>query len=120
MLHRDLLRLRRQDPVFHSQRLGGVDGAVLGLEAFVLRFFAEDGYDRLLVINLGRDLHFDPAPEPLLGPPEHRRWTILWSSEDPCYGGSGTPLLETETGWHILGEAAVVLIPTTSKEMQHA
>jgi maltooligosyltrehalose trehalohydrolase len=119
-LHRDLLRLRRQDPVLHSQRPGGVDGAVLGSNAFVLRFFAEDGHDRLLIVNLGRDLHFDPAPEPLLAPPEHMRWETLWSSEDPWYGGSGTPLLETETNWRIPGEAAVVLIPTSQEETPHA
>jgi maltooligosyltrehalose trehalohydrolase len=119
-LHRDLLRLRRQDPVLCSQRLGGMDGAVLGSAAFVLRFFAEDGHDRLLIVNLGRDLHFDPAPEPLLAPPEHLRWKTLWSSEDPCYGGSGTPPLETETNWHIPGEAAVVLTPTSQEERSHA
>ena len=38
-LHLDLLRLRREDPVFRAQGGGGVDGAVLGPEAFVLRFF---------------------------------------------------------------------------------
>jgi maltooligosyltrehalose trehalohydrolase len=86
----------------------------------VLRFFTEDRHDRLLVVNLGRDLHLDPAPEPLLAPPEHRRWKTLWSSEDPCYGGSGTPPLDTETNWHIPGEAAVVLIPTAQEETSHA
>ena len=30
-MHRDLLRLRREDPVFHEQRRGKVDGAVLGV-----------------------------------------------------------------------------------------
>jgi maltooligosyltrehalose trehalohydrolase len=119
-LHRDLLRLRRQDPVLGSQRPGGMDGAVLGLHAFVLRFFAEDGHDRLIVVNLGRDLHIDPAPEPLLAPPRHTRWKILWSSEDPCYGGSGTPPLDTETNWHIPGEAAVLLTPTSPEETLHA
>lgn len=69
-LHCDLLRLRRQDPVFRNQRPGGVDGAVLSASAFVLRFFADDDRDRLLVVNLGRDLHLHPAPEPLLAPPE--------------------------------------------------
>jgi maltooligosyltrehalose trehalohydrolase len=93
---------------------------VLGSAAFVLRFFAEDGHDRLLIVNLSRDLHFDPAPEPLLAPPEHLRWKTLWSSEDPCYGGSGTPPLETETNWHIPGEAAVVLTPTSQEETSHA
>ncbi len=38
-LHRDLLRLRREEPVFRAQRPGGVDGAVLAAEAFVLRYF---------------------------------------------------------------------------------
>src|SRR5262249_15322459 len=48
-LHRDLLRLRREQAVFRAQRPRGVDGAVLGGGAFVLRYFAEDGQDRLLV-----------------------------------------------------------------------
>src|SRR5439155_9744743 len=40
-LHRDLLRLRREEPAFRAQRASGVDGAVLGPEAFVLRFFGD-------------------------------------------------------------------------------
>jgi maltooligosyltrehalose trehalohydrolase len=111
-LHRDLLRLRSVDPVFRAQRPGGVDGAVLGPEACVLRFFAEDGADRLLLVNLGRDLHLYPSPEPLLAPPEGCGWEVLWSSEDPRYGGGGTPPLETEEeGWRIPGHAAVALAP---------
>ena len=82
-LHRDLLRLRREDPVFRAQRRGGLDGAVLAPEAFVLRFFGTAGDDRLLVVNLGRDLLSSPAPEPLLAPPEGMVWEMLWSSEDP-------------------------------------
>ena len=31
----------------------------------------------------GADLRFDPAPEPLLAPPEGRVWRVEWSSEDP-------------------------------------
>jgi maltooligosyltrehalose trehalohydrolase len=110
-LHRDLLRLRREDPVFRAQKPRGLDGAVLGPQAFVLRYFAEDGQDRLLLVNLGRDLHLDPAPEPLLAPPEGREWAVLWSSEDPCYGGNGTAPLDTEQNWRIPGESAVVLAP---------
>ena len=52
----DLLRLRRKDPVFAAQAAHGIDGAVLGPEAFLLRFFAPDGDDRLLLVNFGRDL----------------------------------------------------------------
>jgi maltooligosyltrehalose trehalohydrolase len=110
-MHKDLLRLRREDPVFRRQEPGGVDGAVLGAEAFVLRFFGEGGDDRLLLVNFGMDLHLDPAPEPLLAPPEGLRWTVLWSSEDPRYGGSGTLPLDTEDNWRIPGHAAVAMCP---------
>ena len=67
-LHRDLLRLRREDRVIGQQRRGAVDGAVLGPAAFVLRYFGTAGDDRVLVVNLGADLWLSPAPEPLLGP----------------------------------------------------
>ena len=111
-LHADLLRLRREQAVFRSQKRGGVDGAVLGHGAFVLRFFGEEGEDRLLLVNFGRDVHLDPAPEPLLAPPAGMLWETLWSSEDPRYGGSGTPPVDTEENWLIPGEAAVVLRPS--------
>lgn len=110
-LHHDLLKLRREDPAFHAQRHRGVDGAVLGPQAFVLRYFVEENADRLLLVNLGHDLHLNPAPEPLLAPPAGQRWKSLWSSENPRYGGCGTGPLEGEDGWHIPGEAAVALVP---------
>jgi maltooligosyltrehalose trehalohydrolase len=108
-LHRDLIRLRRNDLVFARPRRGGVDGAVLGPEALVLRFFSERGDDRLLLVNLGIDLRLAPVPEPLLAPVEGHLWTQLWSSEDPAYGGCGTPRLEGNEGWWLPGQAAVVL-----------
>ncbi len=107
-LHRDLLRLRSKDPAFRSST---IDGAVLAEEAFVIRYFADTGADRLLVVNLGRDLQLVPAPEPLLAPVEGGRWTVLWSSEEPRYGGRGTPPLDTDEGWAIPGHAAVALAP---------
>ena len=116
-LHCDLLRLRREDSVFRKQ--GSFDGAVLGSEAFLLRFFDAENADRLLLVNLGLDLHLGIAPEPLLAPPERKRWDILWSSESPKYGGAGTAALETEDGWRIPGHAAVVLIPETEKSNPH-
>ena len=109
-LHRDLLRLRREDPVLRRQ--GDLDGAVLGEEVFVLRFFGDEGDDRLLAVNLGVQLHLVPAPEPLLAPPAGTRWSVLWSSEDPRYGGQGAPPPEDEDGdWCLPGQAAVVLGP---------
>ena len=109
-LHRDLLRLRRDDPVFRAQGAGSLDGAVLGPEAFVLRFFGENAGDRLLLVNLGRDLNLEPVPVPLLAPLTGLRWEVLWSSEEPRYGGSGAPAPEDEEGrWRLAGQSAVVL-----------
>jgi maltooligosyltrehalose trehalohydrolase len=111
-LHRDLLRLRREDPILSECGETGVDGAVLNPQCFVLRYFSE-GYrdDRLLVINLGVDLEFNPSPEPLLAPPNGRQWVKLWSSDDPQYGGCGTAVLDSEENWRMPGMAAVVLYP---------
>jgi maltooligosyltrehalose trehalohydrolase len=112
-LHKDLIRLRREDPVFRRQ--GAVDGAVLSTEALLLRFFGESGDARLLLVNLGRDLHLDPAPEPLLAPPEGLSWELLWSSEDTRYGGRGTPPPESDENWRIPGHAAIVMRPQLSQ-----
>ena len=107
-LHADLLALRREDAVLGGRERRALDGAVLGPEALVLRFFGDD--DRLLVVNLGRDLELTPAPEPLLAPPAGSRWHLVWSSEDPRYDGSGAPSPEAEDGaWRLAGHAAFVL-----------
>ncbi len=109
-LHRDLLRLRAQDRVF-SIRARHIDGAVLGPEALAIRFFDHDGEDRLLIVNFGRDLKRRSIPEPLIAPPRGRSWTMLWSSEDPAYGGVGLPPFETADSFHVTGHAALVLGP---------
>jgi maltooligosyltrehalose trehalohydrolase len=117
-LHGDLLTLRREDPVFQRQGAGGLEGAVLAPEAFVARFFGLEGDDRLLFVNLGRDLRLDPAPEPLLAPPVLRQWQLEWSSESPLYGGPATPPVVEDRGrFRIPGHAAVVLrsSPTTRR-----
>ena len=109
-LHRDLLRLRREEPAFRAQRHGGVDGAVLGAQAFVLRFFGENEEDdRLLLVNLGHDLLLAPSPEPLLAPNAGTDWEVLWTSEDIRYGGDSAVAVEGKDGWHLPGESAVVM-----------
>ena len=42
-LHRDLLHLRREDPVFSAQTPGGVDGAVLAEECLAAALFRRGG-----------------------------------------------------------------------------
>jgi maltooligosyltrehalose trehalohydrolase len=69
-----------------------------------------------LLVNFGVDLHLDPAPEPLLAPPVGTIWQTLWSSENPRYGGTGMPRLDSEDNWRIPGHAAVALHPTSSEQ----
>jgi maltooligosyltrehalose trehalohydrolase len=109
LLHRDLLEMRRADRVFCSQRSDWIQGAVLGPEAFVLRFFGEKEGDRLLLLNFGKDLKLHEIPEPLMAPPEKSKWELLWSSESPQYGGNGTPTIETDEYWILPGHSAIVL-----------
>ncbi len=125
-LHRDLLRLRRDEKTFSRvQQRGNVDGAVLGPGCFVLRFFGENEDDRLLIVNLHRDLHLAVAPEPLLAPPDGKSWDTLWTSEHPDYGGTGAAALETEgedwrlpgDNWTIRGHCTTVLKPCPRKQI---
>ncbi len=110
-LHQDLLALRRDESAFRAAGAKGVDGAVLDPHAFVLRFFTNDGNDRLLLVNLGRDLNLEPIPEPLLAPPAGHRWEAQWSSEDARYGGTGLPPLKNKDHLLVPGGSAIVLRP---------
>ena len=112
-LHRDLIHLRRTDPTFAAQRADFIRGAVIAPGAFVLRWIAGEAAERLMLVNFGADLRFEPAPEPLLAPPPGFQWEVLWSSESTAYGGSGVPPPESDDGvWSIPGNAAIVLRPT--------
>jgi maltooligosyltrehalose trehalohydrolase len=117
-LHRELLRLRREDQVLRAC-IGGqgrVDGATFNERSFALRYFGPSGRDRLLVVNLGDRLHADPVADPLVAPPPGGVWTPLFSTETPTYGGWGTPPIETaDDGWWIPAECAALLRPTHAK-----
>jgi maltooligosyltrehalose trehalohydrolase len=127
----DLIRLRRSDPTIQRQALSGasatardgvlarpVDGAVVGEEAFVLRYFGETrAHDRLIVVNLGRRLHAAPLAEPLIAPPKDMLWRPIWSSEAPAYGGFGTPPVDTDNGgWWLPAESTIVLAPVARED----
>jgi maltooligosyltrehalose trehalohydrolase len=119
-MHIDLLRLRREDSRFREQKLGGVDGAVLGPKSFVLRYFSEGNKDdRLLVVNLGERRAFAPIPEPLLAPPLGLEWETLWSSESTRYGGPGVVTVATQDSWIFPAEAAVALHVVSEKMPRH-
>ena len=111
-MHKDLLRLRREDLAFRAQRPGGVDGAVLSCQAFVVRYFQGENHedDRILLVNLGRDTVLPILPEPLLAPPTGMRWAVAWSSDDPRYGGPGiSDVFSDGGGMRVPAESAQVL-----------
>jgi maltooligosyltrehalose trehalohydrolase len=116
-LHRDLLRLRRDDPTLSRARdqsgsRAGLDGAVFGDHCLLVRFFgSESREDRLLFVNFGGSLFPRSLTEPLAAAPENCHWAVVWSSEDALYGGDGTPPIEGTNGWHIPGQAAFLLSP---------
>jgi maltooligosyltrehalose trehalohydrolase len=117
--HRDLLALRRTDPVLRPAARARVDGAVLADHALVLRYFGPDHDDRLLLLNLGAPLAFNLLPEPLLAPPTRDGWRMLWSSEAGEYGGLGTPAVPPHLhGWCMPGSSAVLLARKTAEPSQ--
>jgi maltooligosyltrehalose trehalohydrolase len=107
-LHKDLIRLRKADPAFRAMK---VDGAVLSERTLLVRYFVPDGRDRILLLNLDMDLLFKSIPEPLLAPPAGCRWQVLFSSEDPKYGGSGVYPPDGDGDWKLPAESATVLSP---------
>jgi maltooligosyltrehalose trehalohydrolase len=118
-LHRDLLKLRRNDPIFARQRADLLEAVALGRDCLAVRYFDELGAatsDRLLIVNFGRQLTYWPCPQPLLAPPAGQSWELLWSSESVRYCGRSTPPVETDKGWQIPAEAAVVLGATADLE----
>lgn len=120
-MHKDLLRMRREDPVFQRAVHKGrhaIDGAVLAAECFVLRYFGERvGDDRLLIVNLGIEQDIAAAGEPLIAPAAGAVWELQWSSEEPEYGGSGTPPQDEGASWKVPAHAAVVVRPGNRKSV---
>jgi maltooligosyltrehalose trehalohydrolase len=104
--------MRREEAAFRAQGKHGLDGCVLSASAFALRFFTPDhADDRVLVVNLGADLHRTSIADPLIAPPAGTAWSLRWSSEDPAYGGRGTPAIQPDGQWVFPAESAIVLAP---------
>jgi maltooligosyltrehalose trehalohydrolase len=111
--HRDLLQLRACDPVISQQDGARIEGATLSEHAFVLRWFDGEHGDRLLLVNLDRELPLTPPAEPLLAPTFRANWQLLWSSEEPRYGGHGVRLPVADNGlgeWRLPAKCAVLLV----------
>lgn len=114
-LHRDLLQLRKKDQTFAAQEKWNIAGAVVGPEAFIIRWSGGGDGDRLLMINLGRDIRWWPLAEPLAASPSATQWDVLWSSDDQKYGGLGVAAF-SEKEWFVPGHAATLLCPVAIKD----
>jgi maltooligosyltrehalose trehalohydrolase len=107
-LHRDLIRLRRSDPVLKLQGRARIDGSTISDHLLLLRWTEPDA-ERLLLVNLGADFAPPSVSEPLLAPPAARQWRLLWSSDDPRYGGGGIRQPENDGAWSFPARAALLL-----------
>lgn len=108
-LHRDLLALRRTDPIL--QLLGtqevSVESSAPTDEVLLIRYVGRSS-GRLLVVNLGDD-YTSPMNDPLYAPRPGSSWSVLWSSEQPQYGGHGDVLRPEAGPWLIRAASAALL-----------
>jgi maltooligosyltrehalose trehalohydrolase len=109
-LHRDLLRLRREDAV-----LGGLGTSEVRVESaapttaiLLIRYISQQGH-RLLVVNCGND-HVSAMNDALFAPAPGAYWSVQWSSEHPDYGGGGAVPFVGPGRWLIRGHAAMLLM----------
>lgn len=108
-LHRDLLTLRRTDPVLRIHDARNLHGGTLNSDAFFLRFLSATDDTRLLVCNFGAEWRQGSVAHPLVAPPQGTQWQVLWSSDDSRYGGGGIVSPITAEGWRVPGESAILL-----------
>jgi maltooligosyltrehalose trehalohydrolase len=63
-----------------------------------------------LLLNLEEDLELRPVAEPLLAPPASGEFQLVFSSEDPRYGGSGTGAPYQDGLWRLPARSALVFV----------
>lgn len=105
-LHKDLISLRKRDGVLKQQDVTKLEWTPVGHEALAYRFFSDEEGDRLLVLNLGRDIApVDYHPNPLLVPPKDCYWKLLLATESSIYGGEGVNDPDAQGEWIFLSES---------------
>jgi maltooligosyltrehalose trehalohydrolase len=112
-LHRDLLRLRREDPVLRELGTTNVqvESSAPTASLLLLRYIT-DAAHRLLVVNFA-DEHRSPMNDPLLAPAPGTRWEQRWSSEQPQYGGGGALSIPDANPWIIPASSAALMVSVT-------
>jgi maltooligosyltrehalose trehalohydrolase len=110
-LFTDLLRLRREDPAFSDQDRDTLYGTVVDDTAFVVRFATGTGHDRLLAVSLRTSFDAGVLADPLVAPLEGKSWRVVFTTDEPKYGGLGRAPVTGDGHIPILGGSAVVLAP---------
>jgi maltooligosyltrehalose trehalohydrolase len=107
LLHTDLLTLRRSDAVLAGLGSSATEVASSApTREIVLLRYTSGSDERLVLVNLGcrTTLRMN---DPLLAPPARdRRWTMMWCSERPVYGGSGVAPIAWNAPWTLQGNCA--------------
>ena len=109
-LHRDLIEMRRTDPVL--SRLGTADvtieSSAPGSRVLLIRYLSALG-DRLVITNFGDD-HRAMMNDPLFAAPPDRPWKLTWTSDDPAYGGVGAVPFLNAGRWLLRGLSTALLV----------
>jgi maltooligosyltrehalose trehalohydrolase len=108
-LHRDLLRLRRDDAVLRELGTENVtiESSAPTASLLLLRYCTSEAH-RLLVVNFA-DEYSCPMNDALFAPLPGTEWRQLWSSEQPQYGGGGASPIPDVNPWDIPAHSAFLL-----------
>ncbi len=102
-LYRDLLTLRREDPVLRRQDRTATRAVPLTDDVLAMHRWQGEA-QRLLLVNFGAAVRLPTPTTPLLPPSA----TLLWCSRDIRYGGDGAAPLRTERDLHLPARCAAL------------
>jgi len=109
LFHRELIRLRRTDPVIASQSRHGIEGAQLNEDCFFIRYSKTLRQQRLLVVNKSlRKVNCCITDPIIVLEGNNLRWRLLWRSDAARYGGK-EERISYEKQWEIPAECAFLL-----------
>jgi maltooligosyltrehalose trehalohydrolase len=80
----------------------------------LIRYISDIG-QRLVIVNLHDDVR-SSMNDPLLAPPPRSRWDLVWSSDHPDYGGSGSLPFVHDGPWLLRGHSTIVVAAVSIAE----
>ena len=90
-LFRELLRLRREDPVLREEDRSRVRTEAIGRDALAMERWA-GGARRLLLVNFGESVRFDTGEQAWLGEAASVQWHPILSTAEARFAGPGAEL----------------------------